>query len=295
VGLKPSRGRISAGPRFGDIMTGLVSEHVVSRSVRDVAALLDAIHGIAPGDPYAAPDPQRLYVDELDAARDPLRIGLMTTAPGGQFDVHPDCVIAAEDAAGLLESLDHNVEASYPKAMDDPDYIERFIMRWTVGVAWNLDYWSRRTGEQVGPEGVEASTWALAEMGRSFTGPAYLAALEYQQRTARRAAEWWEQGFDLLLTSTMGEPPTPLGAFEPEPDNPISPIMRSIPTAAFTAFWNSAGPPAISLPLHWSDDGLPIGVQLVAPYGREDLLIRTAAQLEQARPWAGRRPPVFAA
>jgi amidase len=290
VGLKPSRGRVSLAPEFGDVMTGLVAEHVVTRSVRDSAAVLDAIHGIAPGDPYCAPTPERPYREEVGADPGPLRIGLMTTAPAGQFEVHPDCIAAAKGTAGVLESLGHSTEASHPDAFDDPTYTERFIQRWTAGIAWNLDYWSRRTGQKVRPEGVEESTWALAELGRNFSGPEYLAALEYQQRAARDAAAWWEGGFDLLLTPTMGEPPTPLGAFEPEPDNPASALIRAIPTAGFTAFWNSTGQPGISLPLHWSEDGLPIGVQLVAPFGREDLLIRVAAQLEEARPWADRLP-----
>ena len=295
VGLKPSRGRVSQGPEFGDIMTGLVNEHVVTRSVRDCAAVLDAIHGPAPGDPYVAPTPERPFLEELGAAPGRLRIGLMTAAPGGQFEVDPECVAGAEAGARLLESLGHAVEPSHPDALDDPTYVERFLQRWTTGVAWNLDYWSRRTGKDVGPEGTEASTRALAEMGRSFSGAEYLAALEYQQLAARRAAEWWEGGYDLLLTPTMGERPTPLGAFEPEPDNPASPIMRAVPPAGFTAFWNSSGQPAISLPLHWSGDGLPIGVQLVAAYGREDLLLLVAAQLEQAQPWSGRRPAAVAA
>ncbi len=290
VGLKPSRGRVSQGPEFGDVMTGLLSEHVVARTVRDSARILDLIDGVAAGDPYAAPTPRRPYLEEVGADPGALRVGLMATAPAGQFEVHPDCVAAVESAAQLMESLGHSVDSSYPDAIDDPQYTERFIQRWTTGVAWNLDYWSRKTGKEVGPEGTEASTWALAEIGRSFSGPEYLGALEYQQRTARDAAGWWEDGFDLLLTPTMGEPPTPLGAFEPEPGNPASPIFRSIPTAGFTAFWNSTGQPAISLPLHWSGDGLPIGIQLVAPYGAEDMLIRVASQLEEAAPWADRRP-----
>jgi amidase len=294
VGLKPSRGRVSLAPEFGDVMTGLVAEHVVTRSVRDSAAILDLTHGVAPGDPYGAPTPQRPYLEEVGADPGRLRVGVMTSAPNGQFEVHPDCVAGAEAAGRFLESLGHAIEISHPASIDDPAYTERFIQRWTAGVAWNLDYWSRRTGAPVGEAGVEASTWALAQMGRSFGGPEYLGALEYQQRTARDAADWWEQGFDLLLTPTMGEPPTLLGTFEPEPGNPASPVFRSIPTAGFTAFWNSTGQPAISLPLHWTEDRLPIGIQLVGPYGREDLLIRVAAQLEEAQPWRDRRPALAA-
>jgi amidase len=275
-------------------MTGLVAEHVVTRSVRDCAALLDLTHGNAPGDPYGAPSPLRPFREEVGADPGSLRVGVATAAPGGQFEVHRDCVAGAEATASQLESLGQSVEASHPASLDDPAYVERFIQRWTAGVAWNLDYWSRRTGKEVTDEGVEAVTWALAEMGRSFSGAEYLSALEYQQRSAREAAAWWEEGFDLLLTPTMGEPPTELGAFGPDPDNPASPIFRAIPTAGFTAYWNATGQPAISLPLHQSPTGLPIGVQLVAPYGREDLLFRVAAQLEEAHPWAGRVPQAAA-
>jgi amidase len=290
VGLKPSRGRVSLAPEFGDIMTGLVAEHVVTRSVRDCARVLDLVQGPAPGDPYAAPTPLRPYAEEVGADPGRLQVGLMRAAPSGQFEVHPDCVAGAEAAAELLESLGHHVRTSHPAALDDAAYTERFIARWTAGVAWNLDYWTRKTGREVTQDGVEGSTWALAEMGRSFNAADYLTALEYGQWAARSAASWWEQGFDLLLTPTLGEPPTPLGAFQPEPGDPASPIFRSIPTAGFTAFWNATGQPAISLPLHWSEAGLPIGIQLVAAYGREDLLIRVAAQLEEARPWADRWP-----
>jgi amidase len=289
VGLKPSRGRVSLAPEFGDVMTGLLVEHVLTRSVRDTAAILDLTQGVVAGDPYAAPTPRQPYLAEVGADPGVLRIGVMATAPGGEFEVHPDNVSAVEAAAGVLESLGHSVEVSGPAGID-AEYIERFLQRWTSGIAWELDYWSRRTGAEVTADRTEASTWALAEMGRGVSGPQYLAALEHGQRTARAAAEWWEGGFDLLLTPTMGEPPTPLGTFEPESGNPASPIFRSIPTAGFTAFWNATGQPAVSLPLHWSDEGLPIGVQLVAAYGREDLLIRVAAQLEEAQPWADRWP-----
>lgn len=290
VGLKPSRGRVSLAPEFGDVMTGLMNEHVVSHSVRDSARILDLIDGQAPGDPYSAPTPARPYLEEVGVDPGKLRVGLMTTAPADKFEVHPDCVAAAVATGKLLESLGHSVELSHPTALDDGDYTERFIQRWAAGVGWNLDYWSRKTGKEVGEDGVEASTWGLAQMGRSFSGPDYLSALEYQQRSARDAAAWWEGGFDLLLTPTMGEPPTPLGAFAPDPENPVAPLFRCIPTAGFVAFWNTTGQPGISLPLHWSDEGLPIGTQLVAAYGREDLLIRVAAQLEEAQPWADRRP-----
>jgi amidase len=173
--------------------------------------------------------------------------------------------------------------------------VPTFLVRWTSGIDWSLKYWSGRTGREIGPDDVEAATWALAQAGRQHSGSDYLRALEYHQSVTRRAADWWAGGFDLLLTPTMGELPTPIGAFAPEPDNPASSLMRAVPTAVFTAAFNSTGQPAISLPLHWNDDGLPIGVQLVAAYGREDVLIRVASQLEEARPWIERTPATFAA
>jgi amidase len=294
VGLKPSRGRVSLGPDFGDVISGLVSEHVLTRSVRDSARCLDAIQGLMPGDPYAAPGPLRPYAEELTADPGRLRIGLRTAAPGGQFETDPDCVEAASSAARLLESLGHAVEESSPEAFEDPDYVPSFLLRWTAGVAWNLGYWEAQTGDPIGPEDVEPTTWALAEAGRGHSAADYLKAIEYHQRLTRRVAEWWEQGFDLLLTPTTGEPATTLGEFAAPPSQPAAPLLRSIPLGAFTAAFNTTGQPAISLPLHRRADGLPVGVQLVAPYGREDLLIRVAAQLEQAAPWAERWPSLAA-
>jgi amidase len=290
VGLKPSRGRASLAPEFGDLNCGLVAEHVLCRSVRDTAAILDAVRGPAAGDPYVAPPPARPYLEEVGAEPGRLRVGLRSTAPSGQFETHPDCVAAVQDAGRLLESLGHGVEESSPSSLDDPTSVERFIGRWAAGIAFDLDHWARKTDREVTADDVEASTWALAQAARSLTAPDYLSALEYQQRSAREAASWWASGLDLLLTPTMGEPPTRLGEFAPDPENPTAPLLRSVAPAGFAGYWNTTGQPAISLPLHWSDDGLPIGVQLVAQLGREDLLIRVAAQLEEARPWADRLP-----
>jgi amidase len=290
VGLKPSRGRTTLAPEFGDINCGLVSENVVCRSVRDAAGVLDAVHGSAPGDPYVAPPPARPYRQEVGTDPGRLRVGVRSAGPAGQFETHPDCIEAVESAARLLESLGHEVEESSPEVLDDPVHVERFIGRWATGAAFDLDYWTRKTGKALTADDVEASTWALNEGARTMTGPDYLSALEYQQRSARRAASWWAAGFDLLLTPTMGEPPTRLGEFDAAPDDPTAPLLRSVRPAGFTAFWNVTGQPAVSLPLHWNGDGLPIGVQLVAELGREDLLIRVAAQLEAARPWGQRLP-----
>jgi amidase len=295
VGLKPSRGRVSMAP-LGDFASGLAVELAVSRSVRDAAALLEWVSDPPPGEPYVAPARERAYTDEVGADPGRLRIGLMTQTPGGEIETHPDCVTAAEEAGRLLESLGHSVEASYPLALDDPQYIPAFLVRWTSGAAAVLDFWSTRTGKPIGPDDVEPLTWALAEQGRGHSGPAYLGAVGYSQLVTRAVADWWAGGFDLLLTPTMALPPAEIGAMGTgREENPLLPIVRATPYAIFTAGFNASGQPAISLPLHWSEEGLPIGVQLVAAYGREDLLLRVASQLEEARPWAERRPPVFAA
>jgi amidase len=295
VGLKPSRARVSLAPDFGDVMNGLVSELALTRSVRDTAAILDAVHGPAPGDPYAAPPPARPYRDEVGADPGRLRIGLMTTPPGGQFAAHPDCIAAAEGAAKQLEALGHDVERSYPTDLDDPTYIANFLVRWGSGIDWSFRYWEKVLGRRLGPDDVEPCTWALVTQGRTHTGGDLLLALEQAQLGSRRIAAWWaEDGFDLLLTPTCAEPPPRLGEHDAPPDNPLAPIMRAIPFATFTAGFNTTGQPAISLPLHQTADGLPVGVQLVAEYGREDVLIRVAAQLEEAHPWSDRTPPVHA-
>jgi len=295
VGLKPSRGRVSLAPDFGDVLLGLVIELAVTRSVRDAAAILDAVHGPAPGDPYAAPSPARPYREEVGADPGRLRIGISTQPVGGQFESHPECVAAAEAAGELLEELGHHVEPSYPAAFDNPEEITNFLVRWTAGVAWNVKYWGEKIGRQLGPDDVEPCTWALAEQGNTHTAADLLRALEQAQASTRRIAGWWsEEGYDLLLTPTCAEPPSRLGEFDAPPDNPVAPLMRAIPFGTFTAGCNTTGQPAISLPLHQTADGLPVGVQLVAAYGREDVLLRIAAQLETARPWADRTPAVHA-
>jgi amidase len=296
VGLKATRARVSMAP-LGDFVGGLATELVVSRSVRDTATVLEFVsEGAPPGEPYFAPAKARPYTEEVGADPGKLRIGLMTTLPGGQESAHPDCIAAAEGAARALESLGHSVEVAHPLALDDEAYIPQFMVRWSAGVAAGLDFWSMRTGTPITRDDVEPLTWALAEQGWGNSSAQFVTALGYAQIIARAVLAWWQE-YDLLLTPTMGKPPAELGTIGSGRDDadPIAPIERAIPYAAFTAGFNATGQPAISLPLHWSDAGLPIGVQLVADMGREDLLLRVAAQLEEAVPWAERRPPVFAA
>jgi len=296
VGLKPSRGRTSLGPD-ASFTALVVCEHVLTRTVRDCAAFLDAVAGPMPGDPYTAPAPVRPWRDEVGADPGPLRVGLLTAAPGGLAVVHPDCVTAAQNAARLLETLGHRVEVSHPAALDRPDWAPHFISLWAAGVALGLDGWSAATGDPIGADDVEPLTWALAELARALPTPALLRSLDWLMKTTRLVAEWWEPpdattGFDLLLTPTLAEPPVLLGTFDSPPDNPLAGFMRAAAFTPFTPPFNVTGQPAISLPLAWTADGLPIGVQLVAAYGREDVLLRVAAQLEDTAPWFNRCPPI---
>jgi len=291
VGLKPTRQRISEGPVIGDNMSGLTTELVVSRSVRDSARMLDAVHGAAPGDPYVAPAPSRPYVEELTANPAGLRIGF-TTEPAVDIAVDPACVEVTERTAKLLESLGHNVSPGSPTDATEAigadggiDIQDTFLTRWAAGQASVLSTLGIVLGRQITADDVEPLTWALAEIGRDRSAGRYLADVAVHQGLSRMIAFWFEGGFDLLLTPTMAEPPSPLGSWDDSGERPMDAFDRALPSGAFTAIFNVTGQPAISLPMGRTDDGLPVGVQLVAPLGREDLLIAVAAQLEEAQPW----------
>ncbi|HEX5065645.1 MAG TPA: amidase [Myxococcota bacterium] len=289
VGLKPSRGRVPVEPTsIGRSFAGFG----ITRSVRDAAALLDAVHGHEPGDLYRVPPPQRPYAEELGADPGSLRVGLLTRAPGAV--VHDDCRAGAESAAKLLESLGHRVEPDGPPALFEED---RGLRTWVLGT---LEYrmclrgLAQALGRAVTPDDVEPFLWRVADPeGPVIPAEDFLEAAEWQQGWATRVASWWAGGFDLLLTPTVCEPPPYLEELALG-DRPFELLDRLGPHMAFTEPFNVTGQPALTLPLHQSPDGLPIGVQLVARVGREDLLFRVASQLEAARPWSGRRPPVHA-
>jgi amidase len=289
VGLKPSRQRTSEGPLVGDFMSGLTAELCVSRSVRDTAALLDAVHGPAPGDPYVAPPPTRPYTEEVGADPGKLRIALWTETVIEQ-DADPEVVAAAEAGAKALEGCGHEIERPDLSVLQSLDIVEPFLVRWAAGQAQALDQLGMVGGQPITADDVEPLTWALAEIGRSRSAGEYLTAVGQHQVMSRIFAGIHESGFDLLLTPTLGEPPPPLGSFDDSGPDPMAAFERAFLSGCFTAAFNATGQPAISLPLHWSEGGLPIGVQLVAPLGREDLLLRVASQLEQAVPWADRIP-----
>ena len=278
-------------------MGGLVARHVVSRTVRDSAAALDAIAGAMPGDPYAAAPPRRPYTQEVGADPGRLRIGYRAaTAPAGLAEVDPRCIAAVSDACELLgKACGHEIEESVPDALDDVELLVHFLTVFTASTAYDLRKLAAMSGRELGPDDVEPVTWAQHEAGRAVSAAEYVGAVESLRAWSRRMARWWDPddgGFDLLLTPTMCKPPAPLG--EIRGDDVDGAMLAATPYAAFTVPFNVTGQPAMSVPM-WDADGLPIGVQLVAAAGREDLLFRVAAQLEVARPWIDRRPPVTAA
>jgi amidase len=235
----------------------------------------------------------RPFRNEVGADPGRLRIGLMTQAPGALSPIDPECVAGAEATGRLLQSLGHHVEESHPGALDDPIIGQHFATMYGTHFARLLDTLSMFVGREIGADDVDPFTWALVALGRTCTAAQYLATVDWMHAFTRYAASWWADGFDLLLTPTLSQPPPVLGYFAPVPD-PITAGARATGYAAFTLPFNLTGQPAISLPLHWSAGGLPVGMQLVAAYGREDVLLRVASQVEQARPWADRRPRVHA-
>jgi amidase len=293
VGLKTSRGRVSVGPGSGEIARPLSVQFAVTRTVRDAAALLDVAAGPEPGDPFVAPAPRRPYRDEVGADPGSLHIGLMTTMPGSEEGVHPDCVAGAELTARLLEAAGHKVEVAHPEVLDNPERMEAFIPMWSAMAASNLARFGRVLGRELGPDDVEPLTWLLAEHGRKVDAVAYTDALFAMQTFTRRFMQWYADGWDLLLTPTLGEPPPELGVLN-TPDEPFAGYGRAATFTPYTPLANQTGQPAISLPIAQGADGMPVGVHLVADYGREDVLLQVAAQLEAAAPWADRRPGVHA-
>jgi amidase len=292
VGLKPTRGRNSLAPQYGDLMGGLVCEHVVTRSVRDSAAILDATAGPVPGDPYWAPPRHGTsFAGAAALAPSRLRIAVLTASPSGG-EVHPDCVAATRAAATLCESLGHQVEEA-ALAVDGDAFVGHFINQWAAGNAWAVADWEARVGRTAAEADMEPLTWALVELGRSLNAAQYLMAIQGLQKISRDIADYFE-GIDVLLTPTLAEPPVLLGTFDSPPGEPLAGLLRAATFVPFTPPFNVTGQPAISLPLQWNDAGLPVGVQFVGRFGDEEMLLSLAGQLEQAAPWAGRRPPVSA-
>ena len=311
-GLKPTRGRTPLGPDHGEIWQGAVSEHVLTRSVRDSAAALDATRGTDPGAPYVIPPPERPYLEEAAHPAGKLRIAFTTESPVKR-DVHPECVAAVRDAAALLGTLGHRVEEARP-AVDGEALAVSYLVLICAEVAADVAAIEATLGRGAARDGLEAITRTLGLLGRAFTAAELVAATREWNRAARAIGAFFGE-HDLLLTPTMARPPVKIGELKPKPiERGLSAVfnalgagrllkatgvvekmaVENLAAMPFTQVANLTGLPAMSVPLHWTADGLPCGVQFIAPFGGEAALFRLAAQLEQARPWFDRRPPLAA-
>ena len=290
-GLKPTRARNPLGPHYGDIMSGLVAEHALTRSVRDSAALLDATAGPDVGDPYWAPPPARPFLDEVGAPPGALRIAF-STRPLMDGVVSAEAVAAVEDAARLCEALGHRVVEGAP-ALDGERLFRAFTGVLAAGFCWAIDDWERRTGRTPTAEAFEPFVWSLTARGRQFSAPEYLAMLQELQHLSRDVGRFFET-HDVWLTPVIAEPPVPLGTFRYEGGDPFAVRRRMAAFTPFTYVANVTGQPAMSVPTHWTAGGLPLGTHWLGRFGDEATLFRLAAQLEAARPWAGRRPAIHA-
>ncbi|HEX7096271.1 MAG TPA: amidase [Acidimicrobiales bacterium] len=292
VGLKPSRGRNTLAPAHGEYWATLTHEHVLTRTVRDSAAILDVTAGPALGDPYTAPPPARPFAAEVGAPVEPLRVAFRTHRPDNGAESHPEVVRAVHDTAALLGELGHHVEADPLPGLDGWDGLAGMSGVIAAWVAYEVDLWGERLGRELALDELEPANAAMVERARSMTAVEYVKTIELMNEYSRRAASWSER-FDLLLLPTAPWPAPPLGVLGPKVVEDHPEFERRGP-AVFTLPFDITGEPAMSLPMHWTADGLPVGVQLVAPYGREDVLFRVAAMLEQAHPWADRHPAIAA-
>jgi amidase len=282
VGLKTTRGRIP----MPDGTSRLISELAVTKSVRDTARLLDAVSGPTDADLYRAPEPTESFAAGLGRTTPPKRIALITD--GGPWTVDPECVAAAEQAAKLLSEMGHHIEPVSAEPLLGGDSALNGQL-WTSGLAYAVHGLGQMAGRELTADDVEPYNWTAAERGRTMSSVELAAALDQQQQWARSVIDW-ASGYDLLLTPTSGAVPMLTEDLWPSADKPWRIGRTYGRIGAFTLPFNATGQPAISLPLHWTDEGLPVGVQLVAAIGGEQILLTLAAELEQAAPWYHRYP-----
>ncbi len=289
-GLKPTRARNPLGPEYGDAVGGWAVEHALTVSVRDSAALLDATAGPAPGDPYPAPPPARPFAAEVGADPGRLRIAYTARLPDGGLG-HPDCVRALDEAAALCASLGHDlVEADLPGL--DGRVGAAIGTVFNAATAWIVAYWVRHRGREPEPDELDPLTRAYREAGRRVTAADYLLAVGDLQMFSRGVAGFLGD-VDLWLTPTMSAPPARIGEITSTDAEPLRALTKGAPTVAYPlVVANITGNPAMSVPLARASDGIPLGVHFLGRFGDEATLFRLAAQLEEARPWAGALPPV---
>lgn len=289
VGLKPTRALLPYGPHRGDAAHGISHEHTLTRSVRDCAAILDATAGPDVGAPYATARPAHSYLQAIARAPGPLRVAFTTQTFDGK-PVHAECRAAVEHTARLLASLGHHVEERAPQ-FDYPGLLDAMMLVLLTGLAANVAAREQQLGRPAGPDDLEPATHAAIAYGRSTTGAQYAAQFARINREVRRIGQFFE-GAEILLTPTLAAPPPRLGVLSTQTSDLWQFIADTYGLAAFTATFNATGQPAVSLPLHWSADGLPVGAQLVGRFGADDTLLALAAQLEAAAPWFRRVAPL---
>ena len=293
VGLKPTRGRVTWGPIAHEPLLGWGVHFVLSRSVRDTAACLDVLSGPYPGDPWIAPEPLRPFLDEVVLPPGRLRVAYCWEPWSGRATID-EMRLACEATAQLLEELGHEVVEARP-TFSWGAFLDAMTVVWSTTTAHDVDGFAHATGRTPGPDTLELPTLRMVELGRSTSGQQLLSALDAAGHVARQMGSFFED-YDVLLTPTLGAPPARLGTYEPEAELDPRELFDSwSQLESFLPVFNATGQPAISLPLHQGGTGLPIGMQLVGRFGDEATLLRLAAQLEQALPWAGRVPPLHVA
>jgi len=307
-GLKPSRGRVPAGPEYGQIWQGAAVEHVLTHSVRDSAAMLDILQGADIGAPYIIEPPEMPYAKLMQKSPGKLTIAISTESPIGT-EVHPECKKAAIEAAKMCERLGHHVEYDTPD-IDGIALAKSYLMLYFGEVAADIATIGLTLGRKPKQTDVETTTWTLGMLGKAYSAGDFVLALREWNKASRILGQFFTK-YDIYLTPTTAQPPAPIGSLEPKPVELFaSKIMNtlglgkllkasgivdklaveSLSQVPFTQLSNLTGVPAMSVPLHWGSDGLPYGVQFIASFGKEGLLLQLAAQLEKAKPWFNKRP-----
>jgi len=290
VGLKPSRGRITCGPDFDEGLFGLVQEFVVSRTVRDTAAMLDAVSRPAPGEPYVIVQPSRPFLEEVDVPPGKLRIAFTAESWTG-VGVNPEIAGCVEQIARVCETMGHHVEAAKPE-VDLQPYFSALGVFWGASMRYACDRLALRMKRPVDRHHLEPVTLKVYENAAKFSTADVIRARAALNFTRRQMGAFFER-YDLLLTPTIAQLPVPVGTIDQNQEVSLEKWLEGTSQFnAFTSLFNATGLPAISLPLCQSSAGLPIGIQFAARFGEEDLLIRIAGAFEQALPWADRKPPI---
>ncbi|MFZ5791162.1 MAG: amidase [Pseudomonadota bacterium] len=294
VGLKPTRGRISEGPDAADQLSGLGVNFVLTRTVRDCAAALDAVHGAAPGDPYAIAPPSRPFSKEVGAPPGRLRIAVATETFSG-VPIDPEVKAATARTARLLETAGYIVEETMPR-FDWIPFVSAVNDLWTAHLARGCDLFGEMLGRRPGPDNLQRVTWACYRHGRSRSAQDLLAALELFNTVSRRIGAFFER-YDLFVTPTCTRTAPPHAEFDMDRADMDARqwCQHCFSLEVFLVPFNVAGLPAISLPLEQGAGGAQIGMQFVGRYGDEATLFRIAADLERASPWSSRRPSIHVA